>query len=263
MKTRNLTDLTFLDDVIADLKDLLSGGLQYRERNFTINVLCIVCDAPAKAFTRGTKLCSGYYGCDKCDQKGEWFVTYQATENLTLRTDASFRSQVQPEHHNSNTPFIQLPIDLIKRFPIDYMHQACLGVMKRLLVSWTSGERRVRLYTLQKQQVSSRLLQLRNQIPSFFSRTPRGLDELERWKATEFCQFMHYTGKLVLKGILEHDMYLNFLAFSVAMCILVSPTLVEKHSAYARSLLSYFVSRGRELYGEVYSVQHPLNAPHH
>ncbi len=81
------TDLTFLDDVIADLKDLLSSGLQYRERNFTINVLCIVCDAPAKAFTRGTKLCSGYYGCDKCNQKGEWFgkVTYQATENLTLR----------------------------------------------------------------------------------------------------------------------------------------------------------------------------------
>ncbi len=250
------TDLTFLDDVIADLKDLLSSGLQYRERNFTINVLCIVCDAPAKAFTRGTKLCSGCYGCDKCDQKGEWFgkVTYQATENLTLRTDASFRSQVQPEHHNSNTPFIQLSIDLIKCFPIDYMHQACLGVMKRLLVSWTSGERRVRLYTLQKQQVSSRLLQLRNQIPSIFSRTPRGLDELERWKATEFCQFMLYTGKLVLKGILEHDMYLNFLAFSVAMCFLVSPTLVEKHSAYARSLLSYFVSRGRELYGKEFIV---------
>ncbi len=49
-------------------------------------------------------------------------------------------------------------------------------------------------------------------------------------------------------------MYLNFLAFSVAMCFLVSPTLVEKHSTYARSLLSYFVSRGRELYGKEFIV---------
>lgn len=250
------TDLTFLDDVIADLNDLMSHGLQYKERNFSINVLCIVCDAPAKAFTRGTKLCSGYYGCDKCDQKGEWFnkVTFPATENLTLRTDDSFRSQVQPEHHNANTPLIQLPMDMVKSFPIDYMHQACLGVMKRLLVSWTRGERRVRLSTTQKQVVSSRLLQLRSQIPSIFARTPRGLDDLERWKATEFRQFMLYTGKLVLKGILGHDMYLHFLAFSVAMCILVSPTLVKKHSEYARCLLSYFVSRGRELYGNEFIV---------
>ncbi len=60
------TDLTFLD-VIADLKELMSTGLRYRDRNFTINVLCILCDALAKAFICGTKLCSGYYGCDKCD----------------------------------------------------------------------------------------------------------------------------------------------------------------------------------------------------
>ncbi|XP_051560003.1 uncharacterized protein LOC127444588 [Myxocyprinus asiaticus] len=148
-------DLHFLDDVVADLKDLLSSGIQCKGKKYSVNVLCIVCDAPAKAFVRSTKLYSGYYGCDKCDQKGERFkkVTFQDTENLTLCTDASFRTQVQPEHQNNSTPLVQLSTDMIKSFPIDYMHQACLGVMKRLLRIWTSGARGVRLSTTQKQEM--------------------------------------------------------------------------------------------------------------
>ncbi len=156
-------DLHFFEDFVADLGDLLSNGIQCKGKKHSINVLCIVCDAPAKAFVRGTKLYSGYYGCDKCDQKGEWFnrVTFQDTENLTLRTDASFRSQVQPEHHKDSTPLAQLSIDMVKSFPIDYMHQSCLGVTKKLLLSWTSGARGVRLSSTQKLEVSTRLLQLK------------------------------------------------------------------------------------------------------
>ncbi|KAJ8290145.1 hypothetical protein GJAV_G00009230 [Gymnothorax javanicus] len=245
-------DLNFLDDMVTDINDVLSSGLQYRDRTVTFNILCIVCDAPAKAFIKNVKLCSGYYGCDRCVQRGEWHekVTYQETE-FVARTDESFRQQRQSEHHRGSTPLLNLPINMIRSFPVDYMHQACLGVMKRLLFCWCRGQKGWRMSATQLDEVSKRLLDLQRFIPSTFTRKPRGLQELERWKATEFRQFMLYTGKVVLKGMLRDDLYGHFMSFSVAMCILVSPTLVQRYSVYASDLMKFFVKRGRELMYEV------------
>lgn len=102
--------------------------------------------------------------------------------------------------------------------------------------------------------VSERLVTLKKSIPDCFARKPRGLEEIERWKATEFRQFALYTGKIVLKGVLNDQLYEHFLCFSTALCILVSPDLTKSQVPYANQLLTYFVERGRELYGETFLV---------
>ena len=90
---------------------------------------CAVCDAPAKAMTK----------------------------KVELRTDESFRTQTNPEYHSGQTPFCDLPIDMVKKFQIDYMHQVCLGVQKRLLLSWIRGKKEVRMSAGHAKEIGERL----------------------------------------------------------------------------------------------------------
>lgn len=249
-------NLDFLTDTIEELKVVLHNGLKDGDDTIPVKLRCIVCDAPAKAMVKNTKLFAGYSGCDKCSQQGQHFgrMTYQEVMNLNLRTDASFRSQSYPEHHHGSSPFCQLPIDMIKAFPVDYMHQVCLGVMKKLLLVWIRGNRNVKHSAEHIQQISDRLEIMKKCIPSRFARKPRSLREVDRWKATEYRQFLLYTGKLALQNILRPDLYDNFMTLSVALSILVSPKLSENHRDYAHKLLEHFVTQARNLYGKEFLV---------
>jgi hypothetical protein len=257
------SDLEFLTDVVADFKFLLMGGLQVDSRTVKIRIRCIVCDAPARAMVKAVKMYSGYEGCDKCVQLGEWCgrITFPEVTS-DLRSDDSFRDQMYPGHHNGVTSFCELPIDMVKAFPVDYMHQCCLGVMRKLLLTWLRGKREVRLSHAQICEINARLLAMKSFIPNIFSRQPHSLDEVDRWKATEFRLFMVYTGKIVLRGILEKSLYQHFLTFSIALSILVSPSLSIQHKNYAHELLQHFVGKCKDLYGSEFLVYNVHSMTH-
>jgi hypothetical protein len=86
--------------------------------------------------------------------------------------------------------------------------------MKRQLLLWLTGKiRDFKLSAQNKDQISFKLLQLRKAIPRLFARKSRSLDDIDRWKATEYRQFLLYTGKIVLKDILRPELYSHFMAF--------------------------------------------------
>ena len=87
-------------------------------------------------------------------------------------------------------------------------------------------------------------------IPREFARLPRSLNEVDRWKATEFRQFLLYTGPVSLLGHLPEQMYKNFLLLSVAVSVLLNPSVCSEFCDYAHELLVTFVTHFGNLYGK-------------
>ncbi len=181
-------NLDFLSETVEELNELLNEGLSVNGKHLSCTVKLCVCDAPARAMVKCVKQFSGYFGCDKCIQKGEYEgrVIYPECDD-ELRDNNSFRRQTNLHHHNGVSPFCALPVDMITFFPIDYMHQLCLGVMKRLLVCWTGGIKKVKLSVAQKSAVNARLQVFRNVVTNDFSRKPRTLNGKQQNLEPFYC----------------------------------------------------------------------------
>jgi len=244
-----------LHDFLEEMQQLERNGLEVGSARFSVSIHSYVCDAPARAFLKCVKSYSGYYGCERCIQSGMWADKMTFPETVaTLRTDQDFKDMTQEEHHLGTSPLAGLSAGLVSHFVLDYMHLVCLGVTRRLITTWIKGPLSTRLPTRSVIHISERLLRLRSAIPCEFARKPRALCEIDRWKATEFRQFLLYTGVVVLRGILMPSVYNNFLILSVAIRCLCSSELYSSHCDYAQQLLLSFVTHACELYGEGFIV---------
>lgn len=193
----------YLQQFVGDLKNLLVNGIIHKGKPLNVEVSSFVCDAS---------------GCDKCDQEGVWRnkMTYPET-NVRLRTDSSYCDMIDEEHHLKQTLSPLWIVKIVSSFLIDYMHLCCLGLMRKLLNMWLNGNPATRLPSQTVNSISSKLLVLHSHTPVEFNHKPRGLNELDRWKATGLRSFMLYRGPVVLKGGLPSEFYDNFMLFSVAM----------------------------------------------
>lgn len=259
---------SFLSDFINEAVQLTQNGFTFNKRHFSFKIKGFVCDVPAKSFILQTKGHSGYFSCSKCNIEGKYIngrVCFPE-EKFNLRTDSSFRQKLQEDHHIGTSIIEQLPnFNIIKSFVIDPMHLLYLGVVKKLIHLWVNGRPPSKLQYKNIVNISDLLVSLKEQIPCEFNRKSRALGEYKRWKATEFRQFLLYTGPVVLKKVLNNDMYLNFITLHMAVTILSNHHLQSQFIHQSENCFKYFFQTFLILYGKdnashnVHNVLHLAN----
>lgn len=248
----------YLKNLVDELKYLSENGMvsDFGKKYVSVDTFC--CDAPAKSFILYTKGHTGYYSCSRCIVEGERVNNTMCFlgSNFPKRTHMDFLNRIDDEHHIGETVSIltEIPqINMIDNFSMDYMHLVCLGIVKKLISLWLGifkkAPLQVRLLSRDVNIISDHLLYNKSSIPCDFSRKPRGLNEVARWKATEFRLFLLYTGPVVLKGILSNDCFLHFICLHVAFRILLSSNSSKKLVDFSEKILLYFVEKFEELYG--------------
>lgn len=247
----------YLEQFVMEAKELLKNGININGVILKVIIDGFSLDAPAKAFVLKIKGHSGYDSCSRCLEEGEYLKNrscfpYSASSEIK-RTHNDYITKKYEEHHVGSTISIlsDLPgIDIVNIFALDYMHLVCLGIMKKLIQLWIHrGPLNVRIPNSVQKKISDQLLSLKSNITCDFSRKPRALNELPRFKATELRQILVYTGQIVFKDNISNMCYKHFMALNIAMTILLSDNMQDKYIDYARSLLKYFVQQFETLYG--------------
>ncbi|XP_077257804.1 uncharacterized protein LOC143894965 [Temnothorax americanus] len=201
--------------------------------------------------------------CTKCTVEGDYIENRICFPRFGAprRTDEDFRNKTDESYHKGGITcnLLEIPnFGPVTNVPQDYMHLICLGVTRRLLNLWLCGDLKYRLRPLIQQQISARLEnELLSCLPTEFGRKPRSLRYARMWKATEYRQFLFYTGPIALKSKLRPDLYNHFVSLHMAVRIMCCDKL---HSLlpYAQQLLEHHVSSFAKLYGR-HNVSHNVH----
>lgn len=169
----------FLLDFVNEAVNLINNGINLNNIHLEVSINRICCDTSAKSFILKIKGHSGFSSCTRCCIEGEYTnnrvcFSYSCIKSME-RTHEDYLSGLDEDYHISNeskSNLIELPnFDVVKSFPLDYMHLVCLGVMKKLLLLWINkGPLTVRIRAKNMDELSNLLLSLNTCLPSDFAR---------------------------------------------------------------------------------------------
>lgn len=164
---------------------------------------------------------------------------------VIIRTNEFFRRRVQEDHHKSDTPLQQLPTDMVKQLPFDYMHQVYQGVMKRLRLTSVRGPRQsFMLSGSQITQRSENLVALNNLFRLYLQEN-HGLQILLIFgKQQSLDNFCCTLDNLLWKEFFHLLQTLHGIEY---WHILVNEKPTSQYNEYAQVLLLYFAEKSREI----------------
>lgn len=248
----------YIEEFLQEVKLLLESGFHYKGKHYGVTIKAFICDAPARAYLKCVKGHTAKVGCDRCQIVGTWEgrVVYNTGKTGDAKTDYDFMRFGYQGYQTRLSPLIKARILCVQQFSLEYMHIGCLGIAKRMLTFLRQGPTICKLRRQEKDAISDKLENLSGKMPSEFARQPRSLKDLDRWKATEFRQFILYTGPVVLRNSLSKELYEHFLTFSIGLGLMLESDDDRRNHYldYAKGLINSFVAKCPCLYGPTFTV---------
>lgn len=196
------------------------------------------------------------FGCLKCCTIGEYdndaHVMCFPDIKAERRTDETFRSRAQQQHHHMKSPLEDLDIDMIYTFPSsDPLHLLELGVMKKCLLRWIGKTKHFKGKWKKNtiESVSQYLLQCNEFMPTDIHRALRSLDVLSYWKGVEFRTLLLYVGMVALRPALATTEYEHFLTLCCA-CTICSCEIYKLFIPMAKTLFDLDIEGYIQIYGK-------------
>lgn len=79
----------------------------------------VICDAPARLFTKTVKGHASYSACERCTVSGVWNEKMTFPEfNAVKQMDVAFDEMQDGDHHNGPSPMSELGIGMVSQFVI-------------------------------------------------------------------------------------------------------------------------------------------------
>lgn len=252
----------FLQAFLTEYTKLHSEGFMYENQCYFVQLNAVLADTPARNFIS----CFPAHNsrCGKCIQSDETVNgrrIFQEKDSI-LRTNETFREGLPVIYQNIVSRFESRNIDMIKQFPLDYMHLLCLGTMKKLVLIWIRVIGKSMEALTKFAAFNNFYHSLATSVPAEFSRRPRSFEEVAQWKATEFRLLLLYLGPVVLQHLLSKPQIVHFNALNCAVRILCDSRECVRNNRYAQDLMIYFVDNMELLYGKetlIYNIHNLIH----
>ena len=239
----------FFEEFVSDFNALRIEGFKFLNKTFFLQFQALICDSPARAFVCCSRAHNFTYGCHKCLSKSIWkqgIMHFKQTRNLPIRS--SFENEF--DFFVRQSPLKEIGFDFVKNIPIETMHTVYLGALKRFLNLLITKKL---LKKSDLEIIDTRIDTLKKITPVEFARKCRSLNFVSKWKATEFRQFLLYTGPFLLNNLpsFSKSIYITFLSLHISLRILSSSVLCTNTDllTFVKRLLIIFVENFQIIFG--------------
>lgn len=259
----------YLKDLVEEANIFISDGIILNETKYSFKISCIIADSPARAFIKSVKNANGFFACERCTIEG---ITVNHKRvypcmHCDLRTKKSFKKKKQAEHHLENTTseLVKLKqFDPVRDIVLDSMHTLYLGAMKNLLEKLLIIKKHpARLKSSKVKILRKTMESISADIPVEFERKFFDIDQVSKWKATQFRFFLLYIGPLAFKNVLSDNKFRHFLLLFVS-CRILNDLNAFNHVDYAQDQVRLFFKLLPSEYGEdaqVLSMHNLIHVP--